>query len=66
MAPLRIELTEIALVFSFKLHLTKGIVGGNAVDFGEVRFGGEGTAVVYHGDDHVGSGGIILSYISNM
>ena len=43
----------------------KGIVGRNAKDSGEVRFGEEGIAVVYHGDAHVGSGGIIISYIYN-
>ena len=43
----------------------KDIVGRNAKDSGEVRFGEEGVAVVYHGYAHVGAGGIIISYIYN-
>ena len=43
----------------------KGIVGGNAKDYGVVCFEEEGLTVVYHGDTHVGSGKIILIYISN-
>ena len=43
----------------------KGILGGNAKDYGEVRFGEEVVVVVYHGDSHVGAGGLIISYISN-
>ena len=43
----------------------KGIVGGNAENSGEIRFGEESILVVYRGYDHVGAGGIILSYIYN-
>ena len=53
------------VVFKHKLHLVKSIVGGNADDYGEVRFWEEGLTVVYRGDTHCGAGGIILSYISN-
>ena len=35
------------------------------MDSGEVRFGEEGLAVVYHGDTHVGVRGIIISCIAN-
>ena len=44
----------------------KGIVGGIAKDSGKVYFGEEVLVVVYHGDDHVEAGGIILIYIDNM
>ena len=44
----------------------KGIVGGNAKNSGEARFGEEGLTVVYLGDANVGAGGIILRYIVNM
>ena len=51
--------------FYLKLNLVKGIVGGNSEDSSEVRFGEEVHAVVYCGDNHVGSGGITLIYIDN-
>ena len=51
--------------FYLRLHLVKGIVGRNAEDYGEVRFGEEGLEVVYHGDNHVGTGEKILRYITN-
>ena len=39
----------------------KGTVGGNAKDYGEVCFGEEGLAVVYHIYTHSGPEGIIIS-----
>ena len=52
--------------FQLKLHLVKVILGGNAEDSDEVWFGEECLAVVYHGETHIGSGGVILNYIDNM
>ena len=52
--------------FQLKLHLVKGIVGGNADDYGDIQFGKEVLAVFYCGDTHGGVWGIILSYIANM
>ena len=43
----------------------KGIVGENYEDYGEIRFGEEGIAVVYRGYTHGGVRGIILSYNDN-
>ena len=51
--------------FYLRFNLAKGIVGGNAEDFGEVRFWEEGLVVVYCGDTRGGEGRVILSYIAN-
>ena len=51
--------------FYLKLHLVKVIVVGYAKDSGEVPSREEVLAIFEHGDAHVGSGVIILSYISN-
>ena len=40
----------------------KGIVGGNAEDYGEIRFGEEVLSIVYRGDTHGGVRRIILIY----
>ena len=45
--------------------MVKGIVGGNAENYGEIRFGEEGITVVYHGDTHGRVQGRIIIYISN-
>ena len=51
--------------FYIKLHLVKGILGGNAEDSGEIRFGEEGITVVYLEYTNDGVRGKILSYIDN-
>ena len=47
------------------MHLARGIIGGNAKYYGEVRFEEEGLKVVYCGYAQVGSGKKIISYIAN-
>ena len=51
--------------FYIELNLVKGIIGGNAEDSDEIRFGIEVIVVVYRGDTCVGVRVIILSYIYN-
>ena len=51
--------------FYLRLNLVKGIVGGNAEDFGEVRSWEEGLVVVYCGDTRGGEGRAIIRYIAN-
>ena len=52
--------------FWCKLHLVKVIIGGNSKNSGEVRFGEEDLAVVYHVDSHVGAGGVIIIFVADM
>ena len=51
--------------FQLKLHLVKGIVGGNSENSGDIRFGEEGLDLIYHVDTHGGSQEIIIMYIYN-
>ena len=51
--------------FYLNFHFVEGIVGRNAKDSGDIRFGDEGLTVVYRGDNHGWLLGIIISYIAN-
>ena len=51
--------------FYLKIHLVKGIIGGNAKNSGKIRVGEECLAVIYHGCTHGGLRGKILRYIAN-